>query len=181
MESKWILDKAHSSIEFSIRHMMISNVRGRFTDFDADISGDPEDFNSMNARFVIRVNSIDTGNMDRDNDLRSDKIMAMKEYPEMIFVVRKIHGDRENPKIAGDLTIHGTTKEVTFDGEYSGIIRDPYGNDRFGLTAKATINRSEFGVKWNVVLEGGGVMLGERVNLQLQMEAYRGGLKNQTG
>lgn len=171
-QKKWILDTAHSSIEFGIKHMMISTVRGKFGNFRAEITGDPDDFNSVRAEFTIDVASIDTGNPDRDNDLRSDKIMAMKEYPQITFKTKRIRGNKENVEITGDLTIRGVTREVSFTGEYSGKIKDPYGNTRFGLSASATIQRSEFGVKWNMILEGGGMMLGEKVNLYLQLEAY---------
>ncbi len=171
-QKKWTLDIAHSSVEFGIKHMMISTVRGRFGNFRGEITGDPDDFNNIRAEFTIDVASIDTGNPDRDNDLRSDKIMAMKEYPQITFRTKKISGSKEDVEITGDLTIRGVTREVSFRGEYSGKIKDPYGNTRFGLSASATIQRSEFGVKWNMILEGGGMMLGEKVNLYLQIEAY---------
>ncbi len=171
-ETKWVVDKAHSSIEFSIRHMMISTVRGKFTDFDAEISGNPADFSTMHARFTIKVASISTGNSDRDNHLRSDEIMAIKEYPEIVFATKSIKGNGEDVEITGDLTIKGITKQVVFKGEYGGEIKDPYGNQRFGLTATTSINRADFGVKWNMVLEGGGLMLGEKANLFLQLEAF---------
>ncbi len=171
-EQKWTVDKVHSSIEFSIRHMMISTVRGKFTDYDAEITGNPDDLKSMKAKFVIKVTSINTGEPDRDNHLRSDDIMAMSKYPTITFVTKKISGTPDDLTITGDLTIKGITKEVTFKGEYGGKLKDPYGNQRFGLTASAAINRSDFNVKWNMVLEGGGVMLGEKVNLFLQLEAF---------
>lgn len=171
-EKKWNVDKMHSSVEFSIRHMMISTVRGKFKDFDAEISGNPDDFSSLKAHFTIKVASIDTGTPDRDNHLRSDEILAMGKYPAVEFTVRKVSGSQDEVKIAGDLRIKSITKEVVFKGEYGGKIRDPYGNDRFGLTASTTINRSDFDVKWNMALEGGGLMLGDKVNLYLQLEAY---------
>lgn len=168
----WIIDKVHSSVEFSIRHMMISTVRGRFTDYDAEITGNPDDLKTMKARFVIKVASIDTGEPDRDKHLRSDEILAMTKFPTITFVTRNISGNQDDLNISGDLTIKGITKQVTFKGEYGGKLKDPYGNIRFGLTASASINRSDFEVKWNMVLEGGGLMLGDKVNLHLQLEAF---------
>jgi polyisoprenoid-binding protein YceI len=173
MEEKiWLVDKVHSSIEFSIRHMMISTVRGKFKEFDGEIWGNPDDFSSLKAHFTIKVASIDTGTADRDNHLRSDEILAMDKYPTVEYTVKKVTGSADEVKITGDLRIKGITKEVVFKGEYGGKIKDPYGNDRFGLTASATINRADFDVKWNMVLEGGGLMLGDKVNLYLQLEAY---------
>ncbi|MCL5793767.1 MAG: YceI family protein [Candidatus Thermoplasmatota archaeon] len=171
-ETKWIVDKAHSGIEFSIRHMMISTVRGKFKDFDTEITGNPDDFDTVKGRFRISVASIDTGNPDRDNHLRSDEILAMKEFPDIVYTVKKVTGAGEEIEIIGDLTIRGVTREVVFKGEYGGMIKDPYGNQRFGLTASSTINRGDFGVKWNMVLEGGGFLLGEKANLYLQLEAF---------
>ncbi len=172
-QNKWILDKAHSSVEFGVRHMMITTVRGKFKEFDAQINGNPDDFNSVSAEFTINVGSIDTGEPDRDKHLRSDEILAMRTNPSIIFNTRSVKGSGEDVDIVGDLTIRGITKEVTFKGEYGGRVKDPYGNDRFGLSASSTIMRSDFGVKWNMLLEGGGVMLGEKVTLYLQLEAYR--------
>jgi polyisoprenoid-binding protein YceI len=180
MEDKtWLVDKVHSSVEFSIRHMMISTVRGKFKEFDAEISGNPDDFSSLKAHFIIKVASIDTGTPDRDNHLRSDEILAMGKYPTVEYTLKKVNGSADDLRITGDLRIKGITKEVVFKGEYGGKIKDPYGNDRFGLTASATINRTDFGVKWNMVLEGGGVMLGDKVNLYLQLEAYSPAAKKQ--
>lgn len=171
-ETKWIVDKAHSGIEFSIRHMMISTVRGKFKDFDTEITGNPDDFDTVKGRFRISVASIDTGNPDRDNHLRSDDLFASEKFQDITFVSRKVNSNGGDLEVVGDLTIRGITKEVTLKGENSGVITDPFGNLRFGLTASAAINRQDFGVKWNMVLEGGGLMVGDKVNLSISIEAF---------
>lgn len=168
----WSIDKAHSAMEFSVKHMMISTVRGKFEDFDGEITGDTDDFNSMKAKIVIKAKSIATGNQDRDNHLRSDDLFASTGYPDITFVSKKANVKGEDLEVVGDLTIRGITKEVTLKGEYSGKVNDPWGNERFGLTASTSINRQDFGVKWNMVLEGGGLMVGDKVNLSISLEAF---------
>ena len=168
----WTIDKAHSAMEFSIKHMMISTVRGKFDDFDGKIEGDVNDFASMKADINLSVKSINTGNQDRDNHLRSDDIFASEAHPDITFKSKKVTLKGEDVEILGDLSIRGITKEITLKGEFGGSLRDPYGNDRFGLTASTTINRQDFGVKWNMVLEGGGFMLGDKVTLHISLEAY---------
>lgn len=171
-EKNWTIDKMHSAMEFSVRHMMISTVRGRFDEFDGEITGDVDDFSTMKATIRIKSNSINTGNTDRDNHLRSDDLFAGKDYPEIVFKSKSAKLDGEDVEITGDITIRGVTKEITLKGEFGGKLKDPYGNDRFGLTATGTINRQDFGVKWNMILEGGGVMVGDRVTLQVSIEAF---------
>ena len=171
-ERKWTIDNAHSSMEFSIKHMMISNVRGKFDSYEAEITGDGDDIQSMKAHVSIDVKSINTGNNDRDNHLRSDEIFASVKYPKIEFQTKKIELSGDELDITGDLTIKGITKEITLMGEYGGKIKDPFGNDRFGLSVSTSIKRSDFDLKWNMVLEGGGLMLGEKVTLLIQLEAF---------
>lgn len=168
----WTLDKAHSAMEFSARHMMISTVKGNFSEFDGEITGDVDDFSTMNASISIDVKSINTGNTDRDNHLRSDDLFGSDEHPKITFKSKKVTLDGEDAEIVGDLTIRGITKEVTLKGDYGGTLKDPYGNLRFGLTATTSINRQDYGVKWNMVLEGGGLMVGDKVNLSISIEAF---------
>lgn len=171
-ERKWTIDNAHSSMEFSIKHMMISNVKGKFDSYEGEITGDGDDIGSMKAHVSIEVKSINTGNNDRDNHLRSDEIFASVKYPIIEFRSKKIELSGDELDITGDLTIRGITKEITLSGEYGGKIKDPFGNDRFGLSVSTSIKRSDFGLKWNMVLEGGGLMLGEKVTLLIQLEAF---------
>lgn len=168
----WTLDKAHSAMEFSVRHMMISTVKGHFEDFDASITGDADDFSTMAAELKINAGSITTGNADRDKHLRSDDLFSSEKHPAIVFKTKSVKLNGEDLEITGDLTIRDVTKEVTLNGEFGGQLRDPYGNNRFGLTATTSINRQDFGVKWNMVLEGGGLMVGDKVNLQVSLEAF---------
>lgn len=168
----WTLDKAHSAMEFSARHMMISTVKGRFEDFDGEITGDADDFSTMSARISIVSRSIATANEDRDKHLRSDDLFASEAYPNITFQTKNVALNGEDLEVLGDLTIRGVTKEVTLKGEFGGKLRDPYGNDRFGFTLTGSINRQDFGVKWNMVLEGGGLMVGDKINLSISVEAF---------
>ncbi len=171
-EKTWQLDKAHSSMEFSVKHMMISTVRGHFEDFDAEIKGDINDISTMGAKVTIDASSIKTANEDRDKHLRSDDLFSSEKHPHIVFQSKKVSLNGEEVEILGDLTIRDSTKEVLLKGDYGGKIMDPYGNERFGLTASTTINRQDFGVKWNMVLEGGGLMVGDKVTLNVALEAF---------
>ncbi len=171
-EKTWVLDKAHSAMEFSVKHMMISTVRGHFEDFDGEINGDLDNFSSMNAKISINASSINTANADRDKHLRSDDLFSSEKHPKIVFQSKKVSLNGEDVEIVGDLTIRDITKEVVLKGEFGGKLIDPYGNQRFGLTAATSINRQDFGVKWNMVLEGGGLMVGDKVNLNIALEAY---------
>ncbi len=171
-EKTWTLDKAHSAMEFSVKHMMISTVRGHFEDFDGEIHGDVDNFPSMSAKISINASSINTANADRDKHLRSDDLFSSEKHPMMVFQSKKVAQNGEELEITGDLTIRDVTKEVVLKGEFGGKLIDPYGNERFGLTAATSINRQDFGVKWNMVLEGGGLMVGDKVTLNIALEAY---------
>lgn len=171
-EKKWTIDKQHSAMEFSVRHMMISSVKGKFDDFDGVIEGDVDNPSTMQATVRVRSNSINTGDNDRDSHLKSDDLFAGNDYPEIMFKSKKTNLNGEELEILGDITIRGVTKEISLKGEFGGKVKDPYGNERFGLTATGTLNRQDFGVKWNMLLEGGGVMVGDRVNLQVSLEAF---------
>lgn len=171
-EKTWQLDKAHSTMEFNVRHMMISTVRGHFEDFDADIKGDIDNVSSMNAKVTIDASSVNTANSDRDKHLKSDDLFSSGKHPQIVFQSKKTSVKGEDLEIVGDLTIRDVTKEVTLKGEYGGKILDPYGNERFGLTASTTINRQDFGMKWNMILEGGGLMVGDKVTLNVALEAF---------
>ncbi len=159
-------------MEFSVKHMMISTVRGHFGDFDAEIKGDIDNISSMQAKVTIDASSIDTSNQDRDKHLRSDDLFSSEKHPNIVFQSKKVSVNGEDLEITGDLTIRDVTKEVVLKGDFGGKIVDPYGNERFGLTASTTVNRQDFGVKWNMILEGGGLMIGDKVTLNIAIEAF---------
>jgi polyisoprenoid-binding protein YceI len=168
------LDVAHTRIGFSARHAMVSKVRGQFNQFGGAVYLDGENPANSHVEITIEAESIDTRNADRDNHLRSNDFLAMKEHPEITFrstaVARR---DDTHYNVTGDLAIRGVTKPVTVEFEYTGSVVDPYGNQRAGFEGSATINRKDWGVSWNAALDGGGVMVSERVNLEFEVELIK--------
>lgn len=172
--STWQLDASHSSIGFSVKHLMIATVKGSFGKYDVSFSGDEGDLTKASVVAKIETASIDTGNAQRDGHLRSPDFFDAEKYPEISFVGKKIVGDVFGDfKIVGDLSIHGVTKEVTLNVTFEGRAKDPWGNSRFGYTAKGKINRSEFGLTWNQALETGGVMVSDEVKIAVEASFVR--------
>jgi polyisoprenoid-binding protein YceI len=171
---KWAVDPAHSSIDFSIKHMVIAKVKGTFHNFEAKIEADPEDLTTADIEFSVDVASIDTRNADRDNHLRSADFFEVEKYPKMTFkatrITRKSEGEYE---VTGDLTIRGVTRPETFLVTYEGQGKDPWGGERAGFSAHGTINRSDYGLTWNAALETGGVLVGDQVQISLEIEATK--------
>lgn len=167
--TKWVLDPAHSEVTFRVRHMMISNVRGEFTKFDASIDG--EDFANSTISVNIDVSSLTTNNTDRDAHLKSPDFFEVEKNPEITFVSTSMKKVDENEfKLVGNLTIKGTTKEVTLNTEFGGYMKDPYGNDKAGFSVEGKISRKDFGLNWNAVLEAGGVMVGDEVRIAADVQ-----------
>jgi polyisoprenoid-binding protein YceI len=166
----WTLDTAHSSVGFTVRHMMVSKVRGRFTDYTADIVT-AEDPLQSTLDATIQMASIDTGDEGRDGHLRTNDFFDVEQFPTMTFTSTGITGSGGDYELTGDLTIKGVTKPVTFDLEFGGVGKDPWGNTRAGFTVTGTINRKDFGMAYNAVLETGGIMVGEKVSIELDIEA----------
>jgi polyisoprenoid-binding protein YceI len=170
--TKWVVDTAHSAIEFSVKHMMIARVRGSFHKFDASIEADPTDLTTASIQFRIDVSSIDTGNNDRDAHLRSADLFDVEQFPSITFDSTKIVKTGENEyDVTGNLTIHGTTRPVTFAVTYEGQAKDPWGNVKVGFSGQSAIHRSDFGLTYNAVLETGGVLIGDEVKISIQIEA----------
>jgi polyisoprenoid-binding protein YceI len=166
----WKVDPAHTKISFTVKHLMISKVRGTFETFDVTIvtAEDPHD---STIEAVIDVASVNTGQPDRDNHLRTSDFFLVEQFPKMTFRSTALHADGDDFTVEGDLTLRGVTKPVTLKGEFGGIITDPYGLTRAGATATTTINRQDFGVSWNDVLDEGGVALSDKVQLVLEIAA----------
>jgi len=166
----WTLDTVHSTVGFTVRHMMVSKVRGRFTDFTADIvtAENPVD-STVNA--TVQMASIDTGDAGRDGHLRTNDFFDIEEHPTMTFRSTGLTGAGSDYELAGELTLRGVTKPVTFDLEFGGVSTDPWGNTRAGFTVTGTINRKDFGMSYNSVLETGGIAVGEKVSIELDIEA----------
>lgn len=169
--SNWNLDKSHSNITFSVRHMMIANVRGSFTEFDAAVTADPQDPTTATATITIDVASIDTKDAGRDGHLKSPDFFNVEQFPNMTFKVTKVTSKGgEDYDITGDLTILGVTKPVTLSGEISGPAKDPWGNEKIAVSASGSLSRSDFGLSWNAVLETGGVLVSDTIKLNVELQ-----------
>lgn len=170
----WKFDKAHSTIGFDVTHMVITTVDGKFNKFDGTVTTDGDAWETAQINFTADVNSIDTDNEDRDKHLRSDDFFAADQYPELKFVSKSMEkvGNKKY-KLTGDLTIRGNTKEVVLDVTHSDIIQDPWGNTRAGFSITGTINRFDFGLKWNDALETGGLIVGREVDIDIQAEIIK--------
>ena len=170
----WQIDSAHSGIHFAVRHLVIAKVRGQFSRWSGALEVPDGDFRRAQVTATIDASSIDTGVDERDKHLRSADFFDVETYPEIIFTSRRVEpvgGDRLT--LVGDLTLHGVTREVTLDVESSGIAKDPWGSVRAGFTAKTAVDRKEFGLTWNQALETGGVMVGDKVEIEIEVEAVR--------
>jgi polyisoprenoid-binding protein YceI len=167
------IDRAHTHVGFSVRHMMVSKVKGRFSSFEGTIAvGDTPAGSSV--EITIDASSIDTREEARDDHLRSPDFLDVERFPTLTYrstqVVPTAAGHFE---LIGELTLHGVTRPVTLSVEQEGIVRDPYGNERIGFSATTELNREEFGLTWNAVLEAGGVAVAKTVKLELEVEAVR--------
>ena len=176
----WQIDPAHSAVEFAVKHMMFTTVRGRFKDVKGTIEVDEKRPDRSSVNVEIGAASIDTGVADRDGHLRSADFLDVANHPSITFRSRRVQGamtkEGDKFKVAGDLTIHGTTIEVVLDCEFEGTGKDPWGNTRGGIRATATIDRRDWGLKWNQALETGGILVGNEVRLELEVQAVKAAL-----
>ncbi|WP_433958078.1 YceI family protein [Cytobacillus horneckiae] len=174
VKSKWTLDPAHSSVDFSVKHMMIANVKGTFNQFDATIEADPDDLTSASIELNIDLASVDTRNEDRDNHLRSADFFNVEKNPKMTFTTTNIEKKGEGEyNVTGNLTIAGVTKSETISVTYEGSGVDPWGNVKVGFTADGSLNRSDYGLTWNSALETGGVLVGDKIKISLDLQASK--------
>lgn len=173
----WVIDSVHSHIGFTVKHMMVTTVRGQFRSYGATaVSLDPQDFTRSSFAGEIDVASIDTGNPDRDNHLRTNDFFDVPNHPKIAFKSTSIEKTGEGEyQVTGDLTIRGVTQSVKLDVEYNGVAKNPYGKTVTGFSARGTINRKEFGVHFNALLETGGVAVGENVKLEVDVELVQEG------
>lgn len=170
----WQLDASHSSIGFSVRHLMIAKVNGSFGSFEASFSGNETDLSKSTVDVKIDTASIDTSNDQRDTHLRSPDFFDAEKFPAITFAGKRIVGDAFGTlKLVGDLTIRGVTKEITLDATFEGRAKDPWGNSRLGYAATGKINRSDFGLTWNQALEAGGVVVSEEVKISVEASFVR--------
>lgn len=170
----YVIDVAHSRIGFVARHAMVTKVRGQFNAFEGKAHLDFENPTNSTARVSIDVASVDTRNEQRDAHLRTNDFFDAPNYPQITFTSTAVERvDEQHYRLTGDLTIKGITKPVTLDVEFTGVATDPFGNIRAGFEGTTTINRRDWGVEWNAPLETGGVLVSEKINLELEVSAIK--------
>lgn len=170
-KSNWVIDPTHSEIGFKVKHMMFTNVSGKFTQFEASIENEDDAFETSTINFTADVNSVDTANADRDNHLRGADFFDADNFAKLSFKSTGVQKVNEGEyKINGDLTIKDVTKNITLEAEYSGLMKDPWGNTKIGLSLNGKINRKDFGLTWNAALETGGVLVGEDIKLAAEVQ-----------
>lgn len=172
--TKWALDPTHSEINFKIKHMMISNVTGSFTNFSVTAETDGDNFANSKVSFTTDVNSINTNNEQRDGHLKSGDFFDAAKYPEIKFEGTKFEkASDEEYALHGNLTIRDITKPVSLKVDFGGIAKDPYGNIKAGFTLDGKINRKDFGLTWNAATEAGGIMVGEDLKVQAEIQLVK--------
>ncbi len=172
--STWNIDPVHSGVEFAVKHMMVATVKGRFRSFQGAIQLSEADPAASSVAASIETASIDTAEPQRDAHLRSDDFFNAERYPLMTFRSTKVEQvDGSHWKITGDLTIRDVTKEVVLDTEYEGQIKDTWGKQRAAFTAETVLSRKDFGLNWNLLIEAGGVAVGDKVRVTLNIAAVR--------
>jgi polyisoprenoid-binding protein YceI len=174
LSGKYSLDPAHSRIGFVARHAMVTKVRGAFNDVEGSGFFDADNPGNSHFQLTIKAHSIDSGNPDRDNHLRTNDFFDMDNHPEITFAATAVEKvDDDTFKVTGDLTIKGTTHPVTFDLELSGPVLDPFGSTRIGLEGSTQVNRKDWGITWNAPLETGGFLVSEKVTLEFDIAAVK--------
>lgn len=172
--TKWKVDQAHSSIDFSVKHMMVSRTKGTFHHFEATIEADPTDLTTATIKVEVDLESVDTRNEDRDNHLRSADFFDVENHPKMTFQSTSIVKTGEDEyDLTGNLTIRDVTKSLTLKVIFEGQGKDPWGNEVAGFSGEGKIKRSDFGLTYNAVLETGGVLIGDEVKISIQIEASK--------
>jgi len=163
--TKWALDPTHSELQFKVKHLMITTVTGSLKSFSADLTSDGDEFTNADISFKGELSSLDTGNTDRDNHLKSADFFDAEQFPTIEFKSIDVEKDGDDYSVKGDLTIKGETKPVKLTAEFGGIATDPWGQTKAGFTLSGKLNRSDFGLTWNAALETGGVMVSEEVKI----------------
>lgn len=173
-QSTWQIDPAHTEVEFAVKHMMISTVKGRFGEVSGTIHLDEADLSASSVEVDIDVASIDTRQDQRDEHLRSDDFFDVENHPKLTFRSRRVEvGEEGEFRVIGDLTIRGETREVVLEATDEGRATDPWGAEKAGFTAETSIDRRDFGLTYNTALETGGVMVGHEVKISLEVQAAK--------
>jgi polyisoprenoid-binding protein YceI len=174
---KWTIDPAHSEIQFKVKHMMISTITGSFTKFDADIEVAGDDLSTAQVEFRAEVDSITTNNSQRDAHLKGSDFFGGAAHPQVVFKLKGAESvDQDGSwKLVGDLTMNGVTKEVKLDAEWGGVMKDPYGNTKAGVSVHGKISRKDWGLNWNAALESGGVLVSDEVRIACEAQLVKQG------
>jgi len=172
--TKWVLDPTHSELQFKVKHLMITTVTGSLKSFSAELSSEGDDFNNAAISFKGDISSLDTGNADRDNHLKSGDFFEIEKFPTMDFKSTSMEKEGDDYIVKGDLTIKDITKPIKLTAEFGGIATDPWGNTKAGFTLNGKINRTDFGLTWNAALETGGVMVSEEVKILGELQFIKG-------
>ncbi len=171
----WVADASHSEIGFKVKHLMITNVKGNFTDYAANVTTEDNDFGTADISFSAQVASVNTGNEQRDGHLRSADFFDAEHHPVLSFKSTSISGfdGSSDYQVHGDLTLHGQTHPVTLDVEFGGVANDPWGNTKAGFTLSTKINRKHWGLVWNAPTETGGLLVSEEVKIHIDLQLLR--------
>ena len=172
--TSWTIDTSHSTVEFAVKHMMFTTVKGRFSDVKGSIEFDADDPARGRADITIGAASVDTRDAKRDAHLRSADFFDVDTFPTLTFRSTKVTGTSKRFALTGDLTIHGITRPITLDVTFEGVGKDPWGIERAGFSASGTLNRKDFGLTWNAALETGGVLVGDEVKIALDVQLIKG-------
>ena len=172
-KTTWKLDPSHTLVEFSAKHLMITTVKGRFTDVEGFIHADDKDIKNSSVEATLKAATIDTRTEQRDNHLRSAEFLEGEKYPEIKFRSTRIEGSKEEFKLTGDLTIRGVTRPITLDVTFEGQTKDPWGGERVGFSASGKLDRRDFGLTWNVMLEAGGMTVSNDIKINIEVEAVK--------
>ncbi|MFL5734763.1 MAG: YceI family protein [Chloroflexia bacterium] len=172
--SNWVFDPVHSAVEFSAKHMMVTTVRGRFDVVDVNLDLDENDLTNSSVEATIKADSLETNDPNRNKHIHSADFLEVEKYPTITFKSKRVERKGEDHyRVIGDLTIRDVTREVELDTTLEGRGVNPWGKEIVAFEAKTSINRKDFGLKWNVALETGGVLVGETVKIELQVQAYK--------
>ena len=171
--ARWNVDPEHSTIEFRVAHMVVSKTSGRFTDYTGFIDLDAEAGTVTSVEATIKAGSVNTNHEKRDAHLRNADFLDVEHYPTMAYKMRSYKKTADNFTMVGDFTLRGVTKEVTLTGHYNGAAKDPWGNTRAGFSAEGKLNRKDFGMVWNKSLDSGGLVVGDEVQIRLDIECIK--------
>ncbi|GAC1541553.1 MAG: YceI family protein [Myxococcales bacterium] len=174
MAETWNIDTAHSQITFTVRHMVFAKVRGRFGKWTGALQLDPRQLGTSQVEVKIDAASIDTSEAQRDAHLKSPDFLDVARFPELTFKSRRVElQGKDKARITGDLSLHGVTREVALEAEVSGRGKDPWGNERIGFSATTAVDRTDFGLKWNQALEAGGLLVGTKIDIEIELQTLQ--------